>query len=355
MKHFRSFATNTRLMGVVAVKSYFTDDDENQYIVLLHLDYEGYGIDGIDYAMNIDRETEDYLSERVYGGLGGKLVEISFEDSSYLVSEAKKIGITNIDNDLIHWLDLYESSIMDNESAMKKVCKVIVSEYEAINYYLMRLIGSDFSGLAYLSNFESEHYYENEATLIKNSIKKISDGEYISTALILSGDYYSNERFFMKLENKTIKFSERINHMRVSHYEAAMQMKKEEYLTVYQVNSISDTLPIIAEKLRHVMINEYDRGVLMTHFFNHNHHVNNGVYYINGDVKANIYFTEIGQIIFASENKMDLDVVVELATSAIRNYNVVILGEFGYRNAVLLDFIQSEYSDFIEYALEELD
>ncbi len=341
-------------MGVVVVKSYFEDDENNKYLVLVHLDYETDGIDGVDVGMNIDSITEDYLSESAYGGLGGKLIEISFEEACSIVRSGKEKGIVNVEKENLYWIDIYSDSSISYDESIKKICKPINRDCELINYYFMRLVGNDILGLKVLTDEEIIYHYIEDTTLIKNSIKSIGDENYISTTLILSDSGYMNERYHLKIDNKKIIELKRISKLKISHYEAAMQLSKDEYLTVLEVQNTSNAISSIAETIGHYMINEHENGVLLTHFYEHNNHVDKKVYYLNGDVRVYVYFTDSGQIVFASENIDELEKVIKLALNALEDYNVVLLGEFGFRHPILFDFIKSGYGDFIEYIEEEL-
>ncbi len=354
MEHLKSYATNTRLMGVVVVKSYFSDEDDNKYLVLVHLDFETDGIDGIDIGMNINHITENYLSERAYGGLGGKLIEISFDEACSIVMSAREKGIVNVDEEDLYWIDIYSDASISYEKSIKKICKAINSDYELINYYFMRLVGNDVLGLNVLSDEEIIYSYIEDTTLIKNSINSLGEGNYISTTLILSDSGYMNERYHLKVSDKKVVELKRISKLKISHYEAAMQLSKDEYLTVLEVRNAPNVISTIAETIGHYMINEHENGVLATHFYEHNNHVDKEVYYLNGDVKAHVYFTKSEQIVFASENIDELEKVIKLAINALEDYNVVLLGEFGFRHPILFDFIKSGYGDFIEYIEEEL-
>ena len=43
----KCYATDTRLMGVVVIKTYLTDSSGEALLMLSHLDFETYGYDGL--------------------------------------------------------------------------------------------------------------------------------------------------------------------------------------------------------------------------------------------------------------------------------------------------------------------
>lgn len=354
MRHLKSYATNTRLMGVVVVKSYFVDDENNKYLVLIHLDYETDGIDGVNVGMNINSMTEDYISASSYGGLGGNLIEISFDEACSIVMSGREKGIVNVEEEDLYWIDIYSNTSISYEKSIKKICKPINSDCELINYYFMRLVGNDVLGLKVLTNEEINYSYIEDTTLIKNSIKSLGDENYISTTLILSDSGYMNERYHLKVDNKKIAELKRISKLKISHYEAAMQLSKDEYLTVFEVKNSSNVISAIAETIGHYMINEHENGVLLTCFYEHNNHVDREVYYLNGDVKAYVYLTYNGQMVFGGENIDELERVIKLVINTLEDYNIVLLGKFGFRHPILFDFIKSGHGDFIEYIEEGL-
>mgnify|MGYP001354381760 CR=1 FL=1 len=75
-------ATNTRLMGVVAIHITW-NKGSSSFEQLFHLDYSEYGIDGY-YDSNTSNDLENDW-KHMSSGLGGNEVEITLEDSLGLI------------------------------------------------------------------------------------------------------------------------------------------------------------------------------------------------------------------------------------------------------------------------------
>lgn len=354
--HVKSYATDTRLMGVIAIKSYIEDKSGLKYVLLCHLDFETNGLDGLDI---VRIEDDEWISERIYGGLGGQLVEISLEEASYLISRAKLLGIRNIESEKEPWMHFYdcENGLTQNQISLlnDKITVSINSRYERINYFLMRYVGNDIDMIKLLYSKRIELRYQWDSTLIKNIIEKDTEKAYVSKALVLIGKIYYIDRYLFVFDHLDMINVEFIGRSKISYYEAAMQLKNEEYINVYQLEEAESIFHELDDKMTSKMVGSYPHGLLMTKFHKDNSHVNRSVYFLNGDVEFYLFFTDENQMIITCKDLEEIFKVNQLVLGMISDYNVTMLGEFGFNHQVLFDFIQSDVGDFIEFISEELD
>jgi len=353
--HKKSYVTDTRLMGVVAIKSFFKDENGNDVAVFIHIDYETYGIDGVEISVDFTEREIEYISNKVYGGLGGELVKIELEEAGFLISEGLKLGKENISKDKMKVLDLYKFDKIDEKKLYSKIIKKLNSEYEVINYYVMRLIANDFSLMRWLSTSDFNGNYKFDTTLLKNSIKSIGNDEYVSKALVVSNDRHSNKRYLFKMNSMNIEKVEFLDSMDISNYEAAFQLNKAEFIVVYTFEQNKSVLVnLVEERLKNVMINEHEAGDLMTYFKKDNSHVNSNEYCINGDVFSYLFFTDENQFIVTSYEEEKFEDTIKILADIMVSHNMELVGEFKFDKQVLIDFINSTMGDFIEFMVEEL-
>lgn len=353
--HKKSYVTDTRLMGVVAIKSFFKDKKGNDVAVFIHIDYETYGIDGIEISNKFTESEIEYISNKVYGGLGGELVKIELEEAAFLISEGLKLGKENIAKDKIKVLELYKFDKIDEKKLCSKIIKKLNSEYEVINYYVMRLIANDFSMMKLLSTSDFNGDYKFDTTLLRNSIKAIGNGEYVSKAVVASNDRHLNKRYLFKMNSMNIEKVEFLGSMELSDYEAALQLNKPEFIAVYKFKgNKSKLLNLVEDKLKNVMINEHESGDLMTYFKKDNAHVNSSEYFINGDVFSYLFFTDENQFIVTCYEEEKFEETIKILADIMVSHNMLLIGEFRFDQQVLIDFINSKMGDFIEFMVEEL-
>lgn len=198
-------ATNTRLMGVVAMRIYWRSiyDDTSLYQQVLHLDFSEYGIDEF-FEYRLDSRSE-YFEEDLMEvesawrdtskDLGGTNVLIEPHIMMRLIDDAIKVGEDNILKGVDRFREFrlnaaYTMSLMRDRlaalghldkkaDALEAIAAVSPSElstYETINYFLMRLADRDFIAASHLSDLSIEELSNQHIpqqgiqSLIKNSI-----------------------------------------------------------------------------------------------------------------------------------------------------------------------------------------
>ena len=173
-------ATNTRLMGVVAMKVSWTakDGSKDKLFQLIHLDFSEYGVD--DYCeifsnANNPEGGREVRSEwkRISGSLGGSEIKIPFFTMIQLIDEVVATNEKYYENHEIFIQDfrketlmrlnlmkeassklLYEAASFDKKSkeGQQLVCKSPLTSFELINYFLMRMLDKDYHGASFLGD-----------------------------------------------------------------------------------------------------------------------------------------------------------------------------------------------------------
>lgn len=348
-------ATDTRLMGVVALKVTWRGREKSRarYYQIIHLDYSEYGIDeylefecvpGTDtYKQN--KDDMNYYWDHFTGVMGGDTVNIPPSVMLRLIEMAIPLAGDNIDREYddpgnaefreyaLMRLDMMRSALQkegvmsaasDPEEAMRAVSEKRLGSCAVINYFIMRLIDRDFDAAAMLSTIGRDSLEENELvqpgvqTLIKSSIKKSNEetdppadgvshpyrckittlgrnGYYHSTFVIyLSSDYRSRDAVITQLDVGSV--------LKLSEYESAIQIARKEYLTVIQcpdeiINGFDGRY---IAPLAGVEPSVVPNGWLYTIYNKDNSHVNKTEYRLGDDVYGYALLNIGGELILMS-------------------------------------------------------
>ena len=362
-------ATDTRLMGVVAMKVTWRGRDKARarYFQIIHLDYSEYGVDeylefecipGTDTYKD-NKEDMNYYWQHFTGVMGGKVVSIPAETMMKLIEMALPLASEGIDREYdddenrefrayaVMRLGLmkkelekhgYRSDGCGPEAAMRAVTPQKLATCETINYFIMRLVDRDFDAAAMLSYIDRSELEESELaeagiqTLVRSRIKKSSqekdvpadgksfpyrcrittlgrDGYYHATFVIyLSGDYRSKDPFVTQLDIGSV--------VRLSEYESAIQVARREYITVFEcpdniLNGFDgrNIAPLISADQSIV-----PNGWLYTIYNKDNSHVNKSDYRLGDDVYGYALLSIGGEFVLMS-NEMTRISMLDNATA----------------------------------------
>ena len=180
MKKFkRAFCTNTRLMGTMMLMVEWLEEldidrepdqgNENRNIeeksldfnrdkaIVSHvfiLDAEGLGISDLYILRDMDQETRDLFYRKKYGGLGGVNIDLTEDQVAYLVKKYRRKnewykkplpdGFEEVYQDFYEACD---TKSVDASGLFDSLCKEMESEYEFVNYMVMRFVARDWDGL----------------------------------------------------------------------------------------------------------------------------------------------------------------------------------------------------------------
>lgn len=370
-KYFVSaYVTDTRLMGVLAVHAHWKlpgepeDSDLHQFF---YIDCEESGLETYKSLLNSDINELDVTEQALIGGLGAEKIELTERQLKGLLTGYKDFNKAH--NLLLpenyseyRFLLEPETVLTPEESAtlMSLICGKIISNYQAINYFLMRCFGRDYVGAAYLAdgNFPL-NLYDNykQATFCKNVIDKnkvYSDGAtaYLCESLIEINNNY--EIVISKVIVKDLKVVdfEHCSGFAVSAAEAAMMLAKPEFVTVYEVllsdEDMENNIGELTVKLNTVM-SVHDNGRMFMAFRSNNSHVDNRVFRLSNDVKGVYFLTDYGQLIIAAYSLPSIHQLEKTLKNSPLAPFLMPTAKYEFKEPVLFEFIQSDFEDFEEF------
>ena len=368
--HFREFdfescrAVCTRLMGVVALRVTWrskTDRRERMYQVM-HLDYSEYGIDEYrefictpgsdDFAENKKEMTA--LWDHFVSVMGGEVESIDeacmlrlIEDALPLASESINREYDNEENKEFRAYARLRLGLMEDalncrgitsadcstKDAIETTSPLRLSAYETINYFIMRLVDSDFAAASYLSSMSMDDLRDCELTapgiqtLVKCNIARSDrkkdvpadslsfpfrcrlttlarDAYYHFTLVIwLSGNHRSNNPLVTDIKVGSV--------IKLSDYEAALQISRAEFLTVFDCKD--DMLRGFDPKYIGPFANSTQMAVpngwLYTAYKGDNSHVDSSSYRLNDDVYGFALLSIAGELVLMSNELRNISML----------------------------------------------
>lgn len=383
--------TDTRLMGVVGMCVHWRLPQNTSMTDLYQFFYFDAEEDGFEtYKSVLSSENDDDKEEirmaenTLMGGLGGSKVRITEEEARYILQSYAEF---NRQNNINFPAKYSEYSFMltpavtlsDSEKylLMCKQCPQVTSPYQVINYFLMRCYGKDFEAAKFLTkdyvrtNLFPEH---KAATLLKNTIEEYPDSisgtnstyqstddsssfgtfqtirSYMCESLIeYDGKYFLlvTQLFLDRL--RVVKY-QKISSFKVSEAEAAMMIKRSEYITVIDIVPDAPLFTIGSTELsKRAMTSDHEGGRLFMLFYAHNDHVKNQVFNLNDDVLGIYFLVGDSQLILSSYSH-DGIVALErdLQNSDIAPYMVPV-SKYEFKDPVLFNFINSGFDDFEDF------
>jgi len=389
-------ATDTRLMGVVALRFEWRSRQKksDRLFQIIHLDYSEYGIDDYEeYTDNLDEmryawsyktsvmgaRTRDIPTE-----VAVKLIELALdvykrsalfasgEDEhkdfrSYAEHRFNIMKQELIDQDSLNLDDLRRLS---TEDAYRYAIPGKLATNEVINYFLMRLIDMDFSVLPLLTDIPEEELRDCELarhglqSLIKCNISSVprSDQDFVCLAVTLGDktDKYFYSKINVRLSGGAREKNRIVNSINVeyfnklSDYESAMQTKRTEYITVYDVDdsllsnfSLSDVA-----LMANVDPVPKGNGWLYTIYNQTNDHVNRSEFHLNDDVFGTALLSIPGELVIMSYRLVDID-TFEASLMLSESINRIHLkGRYQVENQVfqtMVDTTGAMFEDLIVY------
>lgn len=387
--HFKEYnfssciATDTRLMGVVAMKITWTAKKSRfRLCQIIHLDFSEYGID--DYMEYFSAPAYRNFSpipsaselksqwERVSGSLGGKEIEISLGAAVQLIEGALRTNekyyryheedVRDFREHTIQRIHLMLEAAREDasysacslSSATKAVCLPSLTPSETINYFLMRMCDMDYSVASALSNLTTEELSHIDGwkyhmmTLIHNQIRK-ADGEntYHCTTLTQDDRGYLYARITLSLDFAGGRKASRISDIRcncfqrISEAEMAMHMKHPEYITVYQINCDIEDLDLdLSPMVFGSQMSAVPNGILYLRYNESNAHVNSNNYFMNNDVYGAYLITPQGQLVLMSPEIMKISTMeLDLASHYFMN-ELELSGRYKFDTQVFQTFCE---------------
>lgn len=361
-----SFVTNTRLMGVVGlyinweVETYDGFSSMHQYF---YFDAEEFGIETYKaiYGNNV---TELYILEQtLIGGLGGEKVELLEEETCVLLQsfakENKRFKL-NLPGKVEEYSHMLERHFEDYDSiyqtAFEKMSGTIESNYQVINYFLMRCFAKDFIAADFLrrGDFLLDLFPEYiPSTLCKNSIKRIKAGKttiYSCESLIEEKGRYDLIFTNISVENLVIKDYSRITTLNISSTEAGLLLSRPEFVTLYELIFDPENFDeLMSEATDRAMVTTHENGKLFLAFNKNNAHVNRKEYRLNDDVYGLFYLTDYGQLIIASYTKAGIHALEDDLKKSSLNKYLLETAKYEFKEPVLYEFVNSDFEDFEDF------
>jgi len=361
--HFKDYdfescrAVCARLMGVAALKVTWRAKDNRRarFYQVMHLDYSEYGID--DYQEFIctpgspdygeKKEEMNGLWGRFVGVMGSDTTEIDascmlrlIEDALLLASEDAPREYDNEENKefrayarlrLGYMQDALNcegitSADCSSRDAIEEISPRRLSAYETINYFVMRLVDLDFPAASYLSSMSMDDLRSSALTdagiqtLVRSDIERsdrrrdpsddgtsfpfrvrvttlAKDAYYHSTFVIwLNGNYRAANPLVTDLKVGSV--------IKLSEYEAAMQISRPEYITVFDCKD--DMLrgfdPKYIGPFENSVATMVPNGWLYTAYKGNNSHVDTSSYRLSDDVYGYAVLTIAGELVLMSND-----------------------------------------------------
>ncbi len=391
-KIFQSaYITDTRLMGVTGVYVHWLLPDNttrNHLHQFFYFDAEEFGFDTYKSVLTTDDfDTEEFheTEDSIIGGLGAKQIQLSEKEVRYMVQEYVELN-RRMNLELPPGYAEYKFLLtprveMDRTEEyvlMSKQCPILNSPQQVITYFLMRCFARDFGAAKFLTknyvrtNIFPEH---KAATLFKNTIDPAPDEDGSNT------DYYATDEdqhfgtfqthtsymceslieydktFYLvitqvTLDNLRVVKFEKVSSFKISAQEAAMQLNRPEYITVFDF--YEDAPPFLrtsTELTQKAMIHTHEGCQLFMIFHPNNDHVDQDVYYLNDDVLGIYLVMDSGQIILSSSTSTGIHTLERdfIRSSCIRHS--VIVGRYQFEQPVLEEFMMSGFEDFEDFAM----
>ena len=354
--HFKDYrfdsciATDTRLMGVVAMKVSWTakDGSRDKLFQLIHLDFSEYGVD--DYReifsnANNPEGGREVRSEwkRISGGLGGSEVKIPFFTLVQLIDEVIATNekyyeghepfIQAFRKETLMRLRLmkeasskllYEGDSFEEKSkeGQQLVCKSPLTSFELINYFLMRMLDKDYHGASFLGDISISEMKRSRfkeigiAELVRNKISKATtaatpNGEatvYKCKFTALSNSYIYGEAL-ITLSPRSLTRTRRILEfevttlMNISSYEAALQLQQAEYITLYELTVPAESFDLDDSVFgADATMSPAPNGITYILYNKDNYHVDSSNYYMNHDMYGAYLLTPNNELVVMSHD-----------------------------------------------------
>ena len=383
-KFISAYITNTRLMGVVGIFAHWKliDNEMNtEFYQCFYLDAEEYGFDSYEYVAGPDTpETEEKaekLADRLMGGLGGVRVEISERETRSLVQDyvylTLRQGLEIPEEADIEFIMKpgVRLNVTESRELMKKQCEELYSEYQLVNYFIMRCVGSDLEAARYLTkgyvrlkeftDRKPATLHRNESELIGQDMSEGSAEGSFSTSrnyrcqsLIEGEDGYEVMISRVTVENMKVTKFEMISLDQVSSIEANMMTRREEYTLLGEL--YLDPEDFTKESTSYTRVSQetrYDTGRMFMIFNRTNAHVAERVYRIFDDVFGLYFITDSGQLLISSFDSGNLKALERDALIYLGRDNLEFVARYCFDVPVLYEFVKSGFDDF-EYFVEAI-
>lgn len=364
-----AYITDSRLMGVVCLYICWDSDFQNDRDIMhqfFYYDFEEYGFDTYKSLFGKNPEDLKRTEQTLIGGLGGKKIPISEKEACFLIksyianNESRGLPVPAPSSET-DFICSGVGSLTDEEyaSLFRKMCVAVDSDFELINYFLMRVFAKDMEGAEFLScpGLPLSLYDELAVAAFCKNIITVKEDSFVCESLLEAKGIYYIAISSLKLSDLKVSEFERVSFFKITHTEAAMMLTRPEYISVYELYTDDETF--IRESFSDVMDfaipSRQEDGTLYIVFNRNNDHVGDSVFMLNSDVFAIVYISDLGELILASYKRPNISTVeLLLNCSPLAEYTYS-TGKFEFKEQILYEFIHSGldyFEDFLEFLKE---
>ena len=378
-RRFQSaYVTDTRLMGVVGMYVHWKllgDTETLDFHQFFRFDAEEFGVEDYQKAIGNDPRDIIMIENSLFGGLGAKKVPITKREACVLLQHyaalSESFGLP-LPGQTAEYQSMLTAKINmrpeEEDALFQKQCPALTSNYQVINYFLMRCIGRDFEAASRLSSgiFKLDLFPEfSAATLCQNRIDELpQDGiiYYMCHSIVeCDKNYYLLITELNVSEDLEITAYRRRLCKPLSSSEVAMSLVTPEFITVYDI----DDNPKAEELVWHGLVGllktpistSYENGELFIAYKKSNDHVNNKVYRLNADIYGTFFISSYGQLIVAAFSRTAISRIEAVIQGSPLATVLMPVETYEFLEPVLYDFIQSDFQDFTEFVafIEDFD
>ena len=384
-----SYITDTRLMGVLGLYIHWETRDPlgpSDLHQFFYLDAEEFGFESYTSLVGNDSQELLFVEKSIIGGLGGSKSELNEDEARYVLQEfaeingQKRLPWPEDKNAYAFLLNpKVNLSPAEKQILVGKICAPIVSEYQLVHYFLMRLFARDFEGASYLidpklldpgkssaDNLTKFSLLKNkrEATLCKNVIDHYEDENglsYMCESLVETNYKYSvivSEITLTKSAELTEQQNQKVyiasakerSSFRVTPAEAALMLNRPEFLTVYEIATGKEEFDdVFLPLMNGTMMTQHDDGRLFLEFNKDNSHVNRKTFRLNDDIHCLFYSSDYGQLIISAYSMAEITEIERRLRRTPLNEFLILTERYEFKDPVLYEFIQSDFEDFAEF------
>lgn len=369
-KRFMSaYVTNTRLMGVLALYAHWSVPGGGDIHQFFYIDCEETGLETCTVYRG-DWNMEMQMAEQaLVGGLGAQKIPITANVFRWILQRWRDFNIERglpLPRNKSDYEFIFEKPVKlsapEQTELMDQICGKITSDYQVVNYFLMRCFSQDHEGAAYVADddvpldiFSNYHRTTFCKNIIDPSDRRFAGPperrphEYICESLVeTDGIYETIITRIIVMDLKVVDF-EYCNKAPVTQTEAAILLRKTEFATVYEFfmedEDIDENLGEFVLNMNTVMT-RHPNGRLFMAFKPTNAHVDERVFMLSNDVKGVYFLSDYGQLIVCAYSPEDIVNLEEgLAVSPLSRY-LIMTGKYELLDPVLFEFINSDYTDF---------
>lgn len=387
-----AYVTDTRLMGVLAVCARWTiaapfadrnaPDSWEDLRQFFYIDCEESGLETYQQVRGENDPEAARIEEALVCGLGGRKIDLNERQLRLLLqtwagfNRTHDLPLPAGHKQYGFLLDPKVPAAPEEETdLMKMICPPIQSDEQAINYFLMRCFGQDAEGARYLTagaDVPVDLFFDFErATFCRNAIEPAGSSPegaavYRCESLIEMNGLYTIVISLLTVRNLRIAAVQRCGSLPVSQAEAALILKKTEYVSLYEVFLSEEELEDNIDEFTlgfHATMSEYENGRLFMTFRPTNDHVDSRLFLLSNDVRGLYFLTNHSQLVLCAYRLEDLYYLERTIASSVLapylspggHFNFVPgsarrpRGTITFREPVLYEFMCSDFERFEDF------